>query len=712
VLIDVEVATLRMDNQLSLSGREPYIALYTTHRDFPGAFDQPCVIPLEFRDAHTLKFQDPLDFGDLGVTQAQIDALAQLVLPTARDIRLTIRAVAPEDPTYFAKGARVGKPIQLKLRREAADERSLLASSTIRGIFLQPDPPPLWDGKLNTLFFQRTTGTSPAMIENLAKEIHVDHKGMTLVAKPGERVVFGCSRRIRHSLAPDHSSLTFAAKEDLTHHWLVAITYSLSRDWTWANLEPVSFEVIRSKHFRSDVEVDDNGGKPVGDWEVTPTAPMDALQNPQRGHTRLIFLDAVEPGSELLRPDVPGETRLPDVIELDYDVRPRFASAPAQEDAVAAFHLHVDLPVTTPPAQVPRIASAGLALSRYVRSDDYASTEARQRFLWLEMEEPIRDPNDAYFIRFLGYAPDPLLSDNRVSTLTPPEEPPLSIDPEYIRTIAPSVPDDRAGLSAMVPLEPAGNSDRHFLVPLPPGLNPESPEMFGFFTYELRVGHARIWSTAQGRWGRLLRSTGVQHPAPVLFCTCRRTQAELIVEAPYAIAVHNGQNITADPPRTEIWALLYARVRQADGKDFRNILLDDSKLTLIPRLRERFTDVVGTIVGFENVDAPSRGWTSWSQYQIAGALRDLGLPDDAPLGVVCVEMMPTLAALRAQESVHSAVARGDLADHVIADRSGYAYSSVGAVAVDQDQVRPLSDGLGNFRILRTSPLIAVPDVCA
>jgi hypothetical protein len=236
--------------------------------------------------------------------------------------------------------------------------------------------------------------------------------------------------------------------------------------------------------------------------------------------------------------------------------------------------------------------------------------------------------------------------------------------------------------------------------------------MFGFFTYELRVGHARIWSTAQGRWGRLLRSTGVQHPAPVLFCTCRRTQAELIVEAPYAIAVHNGQNITADPPRTEIWALLYARVRQADGKDFRNILLDDSKLTLIPRLRERFTDVVGTIVGFENVDAPSRGWTSWSQYQIAGALRDLGLPDDAPLGVVCVEMMPTLAALRAQESVHSAVARGDLADHVIADRSGYAYSSVGAVAVDQDQVRPLSDGLGNFRILRTSPLIAVPDVCA
>ena len=47
---------------------------------------------------------------------------------------------------------------------------------------------------------------------------------MTLVGRKGERVVFGCSRRIRHSLAPDHSSLTFAAKEDLTNHWIVALT--------------------------------------------------------------------------------------------------------------------------------------------------------------------------------------------------------------------------------------------------------------------------------------------------------------------------------------------------------------------------------------------------------------------------------------------------------------------------------------------------------
>ena len=40
-------------------------------------------------------------------------------------------------------------------------------------------------------------------------------------------------------------------------------------------------------------------------------------------------------------------------------------------------------------------------------------------------------------------------------------------------------------------LDPARNSDRHFLVPLPPNTDPASPELFSFFTYEIRVGHGR-----------------------------------------------------------------------------------------------------------------------------------------------------------------------------------------------------------------------------
>ncbi|MQA30630.1 MAG: hypothetical protein GEU82_12475, partial [Luteitalea sp.] len=42
--------------------------------------------------------------------------------------------------------------------------------------------------------------------------------------------------------------------------------------------------------------------------------------------------------------------------------------------------------------------------------------------------------------------------------------------------------------------------------------------------------------------GRALRATGVQHPAPTLFCTCNRNGNELVVEAPYAQAVLGGKN--------------------------------------------------------------------------------------------------------------------------------------------------------------------------
>ena len=57
------------------------------------------------------------------------------------------------------------------------------------------------------------------------------------------------------------------------------------------------------------------------------------------------------------------------------------------------------------------------------------------------------------------------------------------------------------------------------MVPLPPGLHEDSNELFGFFTYEIRVGHDRYkgWSTAQGRFGAVLRVTGIKQLAPNLY---------------------------------------------------------------------------------------------------------------------------------------------------------------------------------------------------
>ncbi|SEA98023.1 hypothetical protein [Rubrimonas cliftonensis] len=712
--IDVEVRGLKLDNALSLSGREPFYRLYTTHRDFPVDFAATLTLPLAFRDAATLRYGDPNDLGDLGLSVAEIDALAEIVLPTAREIRLTLRAVGDPDPAYFAPGADVGRPLQIKLRRESTDERGLLAelapAESIRGIYLQPDPPELFDGRLQSrLFRRRQTTERPTMIQRLALALRLEQKGLTLVGRRGERVVFGCSRRIRHTLAPDQSSLTLAGRDELLNHWIVALTLRLDRDWSWDNARKVAFEIFREQRFLADAEIDDNDGGPVGDIEIDQTIDNLALADPDRASTRLVFLDAVEPKSARPRAGAPGEARFPDEIALDYRIETRFRAAPEQADPPRAYQLR--LPVTTRPAQVPRLVSAGVALSAYRRDATYAATEPRRRFLWLEVEEPVRDPNDSYFIRLLAYGPDPLLSDNRLETFAAPEEPEIALDPELIRVIAPGQSDDQAGLAAMQPMERASGSDRHFLVPLPPGLGPDAPELFGFFTYEIRVGHAGVWSTAQGRFGRPLRTTGAQHPAPTLFCTVFRDRALLRVEAPFAQAVLNGKTITAEPPRSELWALLYAQVKQADGKDWRNILLDDRKLRVLPRVRRRVEDPAGNLsVAFQNVDAPARGATAWTDAEVRMLLRVLGLPEDAPLSALCVEVLPSLRNFRGRDEDPDRPAPAGLSQAGALSTLAVAARAPAPPAED-DGVRPLTDELGHFRILRTSPLTPAPAVC-
>ena len=79
-----------------------------------------------------------------------------------------------------------------------------------------------------------------------------------------------------------------------------------------------------------------------------------------------MFIDAVEPRNARLRPAPhAGEPRLPDLIEVDYTIKPAFKRLqgdPTDGDYAATL----TLPITTPPAQIPRIVSAGIALSQYV----------------------------------------------------------------------------------------------------------------------------------------------------------------------------------------------------------------------------------------------------------------------------------------------------------------------------------------------------------
>lgn len=257
------------------------------------------------------------------------------------------------------------------------------------------------------------------------------------------------------------------------------------------------------------------------------------------------------------------------------------------------------------------------------------------------------------------HSADPMLIRGEPAQPPGPLEPPLNIDPEPIRSIVPDQPEDSSGLEAMQRLIPAEGDGpiRHFLLPLPPALSEVSPELFGFFIYEFRVGHAEGWSTAQARFALPQRVTGVQHPVPVLSCSVSRTAEHIRVSAPYATPVANGQILRAEPPTSDLWALLYVQARLADASDWRNIL--------IGRTRLAFTDLA-----FRGRSGPEpHGFGYWDHDEIEAWLEAFGLPHNSPLSVLAVELLPE---------------------------------------PDSPFMDPLGKDLGQVRALRTSPLTPVP----
>ena len=113
------------------------------------------------------------------------------------------------------------------------------------------------------------------------------------------------------------------------------------------------------------------------------------------------------------------------------------------------------------------------------------------------------------------------------------------------------------------------------------------------------------------------------------------------------------------PARSQLWALLYAQVTQADGAQQRNILLD--------RIRLGRRDDSGEALAA----ARGIGTARWTRTRVEAILTTLALPPNAPLSTVVVETLPNIANL-------------------------------------QD---PLGGDVGHVRILRTSPLVAIPPIC-
>lgn len=658
-LPDPDVATAEIEVQVRMPGFDPagapdgYRTVYTARRPFPGAGD--LVVPLEWRDV------------------AQVDGLATpavaagpLPLPTARDVRLRYRAVGRDVPDYWGSDeSRFGPARFVRVRSESTDEGDLLRPDgplqRLRAMFLQPERPADAVSAVLAVAQGQPRESAGSALERVAEALDLDVEDMTLRGRPGRRVVFGCSQAIRHVLGPDASTLRVASKGELFGQWLVAVRATLARDWSWDGLHERGFQVLRS--------LEGGAATNVGRLEIPPAVNADAIKggDPHRSETDLVFLDAVDPKS--------FTTPHPREIEARYHLEPslRGPAALAESDPP----VQIRLPITTPPVQRPRLVSAGVALAPYVRAEDYSSTEPRQRHLWLELERPLDDPRDSLFCRVLGYGPDPELI-AAGTDLPEAEEPPLPVDPEPIRTIVPAQPPDQAGLSAMTALVPAtppdpGQPPVFYLMPLPAGVTPSDDDLLGFFTYELRVGHAKGWSTAQGRFGTPLRVTGVQHPAPPLGLELRRIQAGIVANAGFANPVLLGQSLQPMPPRSEIWVLLYAQVVQADGEDRRNVLLGRKRALLErgPNFLKSGRPVGWTAAGAPALAATATGTVFFPDDEIRALLRELTLPRDAPLSCLGVELLPS----------------GDpLPD-------------------------PLGADLGHQRVMRTSPLVAVPEIC-
>jgi len=716
LLVIVEVRTLLMDNLDSMNQKESFIPLYKTFRSFSENPEVPFNIELEYRNANVIAFGNQINLGDLNISQSELDNGNVLIVPTSRDVRITLLPVCsdkPALPEYFGfqkklyadEFIRTGEPIQFFVREDAAEEMEFfkpnLESRQLQGIYLQPDPLPVINSE--TLVSEVVAGKEEELstaIQRLATQLGLDFKGLSLIGKPGERIQFGCSSRIRHTMAPDNSSVSFATKGELFNHWLCVLSFEINRDWSWDGMSDTGIEIKRTKQFTGEADTLEN--ETIGYVQLKKTASRIAITKPDRSYTRIVFIDAVEPKKDITKPTTTTHP-FPNTIDVAYSLTPRFidsvsaASASAQTETA-----DLQMPVTVIPKQVPKVIAAGIALSPYQHTDDYSETAVRERFLWFEFEEPIIDPNDAYFARILTYAPDPLLSfPNPDQVLVKQVDPPLATPVALIRVVTKDQSNDNAGLDDMQLMRgetPAPEalltkiSPVHYILPLPKGLHAESPELFGFFTYELRVGHTHeIWSTAEGRWGHPIRLNGVQHPAPPLKCLVERSESGISVTAQYAAAVFNGKNVTARPPRTEIWCMLYAQVKQADGKQNRNILLSetmleyrqkDEQINLKNFLEKRnWMSIVAANSIKTNMDIPLTGQGGWSDHDIKMVLEQFNLHGDIGLSVLAVEMMPRYEQ--------------------------YIYKPDFPVNYE----RPLSQGLGRYRILRTSRLVAAPEIC-
>jgi hypothetical protein len=112
------------------------------------------------------------------------------------------------------------------------------------------------------------------------------------------------------------------------------------------------------------------------------------------------------------------------------------------------------------------------------------------------------------------------------------------------------------------------------------------------------------------------------------------------------------------------------------------------------------------------------GTTLWSNSEIVQLLHLFGLPGDSPLSVLVVEILPTITNLSEHISkVEKPEVTQTVSNLVAEDQKKVFFKTADNAEasrnfkVNQKSPSPVSDELGHHRILRTSPLTEVPEVC-
>lgn len=700
----VDVKSLEMDNVLSKNGKEPFIPWQEKIFDIPyneahENYEMGTEIKIVYRDFDNLQ---------LGAMFTD-DTADILVLPTSRETRITFIPIVGEINNedvgdYVAEFAKSGTPLVFSSFKAAESETDFISKikGGLRAFYLQPEQKPDLSAeskiKLDAVKIQQNQ--TSVELQRLADALNLNAHNLTLESKKGLRTQFGVSNGVRHSLSPESGSVTLSGVNELFNHWIVALDYSILRDWAWKGLKEDSFKVERK------ITGTDSEFKEIGSIRMKDVANMSMLNNPERDTTRMVFLDTIDPKK--------FQHGFPEEISAEYKITPNFINESTEiilqneeQDILGKKGgLKINLPITIIPQQLPKLVSAGTAMTPYqYDKEKYRYSDERRKYLWLEFDEPPLDPKDTYFARVLAYAPDPYLcrmNENLVENLV--EDMPFNLNEEKIREIIPGMNNDYAGIGVMQELIPEnGEHSKTYLLPLPEGLHPDSDELFGFFTYEIRIGHKKeFWSTAQGRYGRPLKVNGVQHPAPELVCSAFRSESRITshekyieISAAHANAVLNGENVTAFPPNTSLWYLLYAQVMQADGKSFRNILVDSGPMFYHPpkiKLENR---------GFSKESGNRFGTAKLRTSEVGDKLENMGLPRSNSLSVVAVEMFPLENKWQYNFTKKRVSSEGGLDQFFLAQ---YAENQ-------KEIVNPLTDNLGRHRIYRSSKLVPVSEVC-